>query len=129
MKRNWRHLCKIVDNSKSPFLPTYCYCASPVHIKRARVIKCKANLPQKTYFRPLSIRRQNRKFIYCYCDNELFELLRSFTQRRIFSHLEGQEGKNKHIQHISTSAISQTTESMLELSDIDNSTRYKCHQV
>lgn len=37
------------------------------------------------------------KFIYCYCDNELFELLQSFTAKRIFSHLE----ENKHIQHIS----------------------------
>lgn len=42
MKRNRGHLCKIVDNSKSPFFQTYCHCARD-DVKRVRVIKCKGD--------------------------------------------------------------------------------------
>lgn len=67
-------------------------------MKRVRVIKCRedgktgleAANPSKKHIstEKRNTLRRNGKFIYCYCDNELFELLRSFE---IFSHLENKK--------------------------------------
>lgn len=74
-KRNCGHLCKIVDNRKSPFFNLLLLCYGyKARTKRVRVIECKKHISNdKTWA------VKTGKFIYCHCDNELFKLLEPFT--------------------------------------------------
>lgn len=89
------------------------------------MIKCKGDpgYKEKAYLRRGKGEGEgNRKFIYCYCDNELFELLRSFAQAKDIQSFRSE--KNKHIQHISRAEEKNCCLRFSKKISIDNSTRY-----
>lgn len=87
--------CKIVDNTKSLYFQLIAIVEANKwnvwewsSVERTRIKRVsERRIYLKSIFQRKSVTRcgEMEKFIYCYCDNELFDLLRSFE---IFSHLE-----------------------------------------